>query len=42
LGVADGVADRVDRLRCGGNAVIPACAEYVGRLVVRLAARVRS
>ena len=32
--VANGVSDRVDKLRGLGNAVVPQLAEYVGRLVI--------
>jgi DNA (cytosine-5)-methyltransferase 1 len=35
--VAHGVPARVDRLRALGNAVVPACAEHIGRLVMEMA-----
>ena len=34
--VAHGVPSRVDRLKCLGNAVVPQCAEVVGRVVAEL------
>jgi DNA (cytosine-5)-methyltransferase 1 len=35
--VAHGIPSRVDRLKCLGNAVVPAVAEVVGRLVMQIA-----
>jgi DNA (cytosine-5)-methyltransferase 1 len=31
--VADGISDRVDRLRAVGNAVVPAVSERIGRMI---------
>lgn len=36
--VAHGVPARVDRLRCLGNAVVPACAEWIGKQIMRVLA----
>ena len=34
--VADGVPDRVDRVRCLGNAVVPRIAEFIGRRLMEV------
>jgi DNA (cytosine-5)-methyltransferase 1 len=34
LRVAHGVSEGLDRLRCLGNAVVPQCAEYIGRIIM--------
>ena len=34
--ISDGLPDRVDRLRCCGNAVMPQVAEYIGRLLMEI------
>jgi len=36
LGVADGVARRMDRLRMAGNAVVPAMAQCIGTAILKL------
>lgn len=34
MGVANGIPNRVDRLKCCGNAVVPQVAEWIGRGIV--------
>ena len=34
--VADGIPNRVDRLKCLGNAVVPAVAQFIGECIMRL------
>lgn len=36
-GVDDGIPGRVDRLRALGNAVVPQCAEAIGRMILEMA-----
>lgn len=33
-GVDDGIPDRIHRLKALGNAIVPQCSEYIGRLIV--------
>jgi DNA (cytosine-5)-methyltransferase 1 len=32
--LADGIPDQSHRLRCAGNAVVPAVAEHLGRIIM--------
>ena len=40
--VADGVPSRVDRIKCLGNAVVPACAEICGRRIIEIENEVKA
>jgi DNA (cytosine-5)-methyltransferase 1 len=37
--VADGVPNRVERLKCLGNSVVPDIPEFLGRLIVQAEGR---